>query len=237
MLSPSLFIEPTATYVLIGTSDPTHMKRHYATGTETKHKIIMVAADLFHKQGVHLTSPDQIIEASGTGKGQFYHYFKNKGGLVHEVLQTHLEMIKTGQSPVSYDVTSWQELEDCFLTHLELQKRFNMTRGCPLGTLGNEVTEQDELIRQDLSLIFEVVKNKLAAFFIKEKAAGRLTKNANEEELADYCIANLQGAMLLGKVKRDSQPVETTLRRALAHLKSHVIESKSLTHRPGPRRR
>jgi len=47
-----------------------------------------------------------------------------------------------------------------------------MKRGCPFGTIGNEVTENDELIRQDLSLIFEIVKNKLAAFFLKEKAKG-----------------------------------------------------------------
>lgn len=202
------------------------MKRHYATGMETKLKIILAAADLFHKQGVHLTSPDQIIEASGTGKGQFYHYFKNKEGLVHEVLQTHLGAIKTGSSPVSYDVNSWQQLEQCFLTHVELQKRFGMTRGCPIGTVGNEVTESDELVRQDISLIFEVVKNKFAAFFIKEKAAGRLSKEAHEEQLADYCIATLQGAMLLGKVKRDSQPVETTLRQALEHLKRYAIDTK-----------
>jgi hypothetical protein len=51
--------------------------------------------------------------------------------------------------------------------------------------MGNEVTENDELIRQDVSLIFEVVKNKLAAFLVKEKAKGRLVKKANEEELAD----------------------------------------------------
>ena len=199
------------------------MRRHYATGTETKLRIIRAAADLFHKQGVHLTSPDAIIEASGTGKGQFYHYFKNKDGLVHEVLQTHLEAIKTGNSPVNYDVSSWQELEQCFLTHVESQKKFNMTRGCPLGTVGNEITEHDELVRQDLSLIFEVIKNKFAAFFIREKAGGRLSKDVNEEQLADYCIATLQGAMLLGKIKRDSQPVETTLKQALEHLKRYAI--------------
>src|SRR5215471_10168417 len=86
------------------------MKRHYATGTETRLRIIGAAADLFHKQGVHVASPDQIIEASGTGKGQFYHYFKTKQRLVHEVMQTHLATIKTGRSPVSYDEHSWPEL-------------------------------------------------------------------------------------------------------------------------------
>jgi TetR/AcrR family transcriptional repressor of nem operon len=101
-----------------------------------------------------------------------------------------------------------------------LQKDYEMTRGCPFGTLGNEVTDNDELVRQDLSLIFEVVKNKLAAFFVREKAKGRLAKQADPERIADFCIASMQGAMLTGKVKRSSQTVEATVQEALAHLKS-----------------
>jgi AcrR family transcriptional regulator len=213
------------------------MKRHYATGADTKLRIIRAAADLIHKQGVHLTSPDQIIEASGTGKGQFYYYFKNKEGLVHEVLQTHLEDIKTGQSTVSYDVNSWEELERCFMTHIEVQKRFDMTRGCPIGTVGNEVTEHDELIRQDVSLIFEVVKNKFAAFFIREKARGSLSGDTDEEQLANFCIATLQGAMLLGKVQRSSRPVEAALREALDQLRRYWIDPKKSIKRPRAHRR
>jgi len=44
-----------------------------AKGDETRLRIIEAAAELFNKQGVGATSPDQIIEASGTEKGQFYH--------------------------------------------------------------------------------------------------------------------------------------------------------------------
>ena len=106
---------------------------------------------------------------------------------------------------------------------MELQKSFAMTRGCPFGTVANEVTENDELIRQDLSLIFEVIRNKLAAFFIREKARGGLVEDADEGRMADFCIAAIQGAMLLGKIKRDSQPVETTVREALAHLKPYAV--------------
>jgi len=191
-------------------------------GAETRRRIIEAAAELFHKQGVGATSPDQIIEASGTGKGQFYHYFKSKEGLVHEVLQSHLDAIRTGAAPLKYEIESWQDLEQWFLAQVALQRRFGMTRGCPFGTIGNEVTENDELIRQDLSLIFEVVKNKLAAFFIKEKAKGRLSKDADEDQMADFCIATIQGAMLMGKIKRNSQPVEAAVREALAHLKRHM---------------
>ena len=201
------------------------MSARSTRGTETRLRIIQAAADLFHKQGVGATSPDQIIEVSGTGKGQFYHYFKSKEGLVHEVLQTYLDDITKGTAPLNYDIKSWQDLERWFLSNIELQKRFRMTRGCPFGTIGNEVTENDELIRQDLSLIFEVVKSKLAAFFIRERAKGRLSEDANEDQMADFCIATVQGAMLLGKIKRNSQTVETTVREALAHLKGYVPRS------------
>lgn len=199
------------------------MNARSTRGAETRLRIIRAAADLFHKQGVGATSPDQVIEASGTGKGQFYHYFKSKEGLVHEVLQTYQEDIAKGTAPLSYEINSWEDLERWFFSNVELQKRYRMTRGCPFGTIGNEVTENDELIRQDLSLIFEIVKNKLAAFFLKEKAKGRLSQDANEERMADFCIATIQGAMLLGKIKRNSQTVETTVHEAVAHLKRYVV--------------
>ena len=195
-------------------------------GAETKAKIIRAAADLFHKQGVGATSPDDIIEASETGNGHFYHYFKSKERLVHEVLQTHLRAIRSGAAPIDYEITSWEGLESWFLRQVELQKAYNMKRGCTFGTIGNEVREGDELIRQDLSLIFEVMKSKLAAFFIREKASSRLAKDAEEDRLADFCIAAVQGAMLMGKIQRSSHVAEVSIQEALKHLRRYAVAPK-----------
>jgi TetR/AcrR family transcriptional repressor of nem operon len=201
------------------------MKPRFVRGAETRLRILRTAVDLFHRQGARATSPDEIIEASRTGKGQFYHYFKSKEGLIHEVLQTYLQEIKTAAAPVNYEINSWRDLEKWFAAQVALQKSYEMTRGCPFGTLANEVTENDELVRQDLSLIFEVVKNKLAAFFIREKAKGSLARRADPERMADFCIASMQGAMLMGKIKRSSRTVETTVQEALAHLKSYFVKA------------
>lgn len=195
------------------------MKARSPKGEKTRLRIIRAAGDLFHAQGVAATSPDQVIEASETGKGQFYHYFKSKEGLVHAVLQNYVDEIRAGNNPAYFEIKVWKDLERWFLAHLELQKRFDMTRGCPFGTIGNGITEKDELVRQDLNLIFEILKGNLAAFFIREKALGRMSREADQDQLADFCIAAVQGAMLMGKVKRSSLTVETTIKAALAHVK------------------
>ena len=200
------------------------MQGKFVRGAETRLRIIRTAADLFHKQGARATSPDEIIQASRTGKGQFYHYFKSKEGLIHEVLQLYLEEIKAQTSRVSYEINSWRDLERWFAAQVELQKGYQMTRGCPFGTLGNEVTESDELVRQDLNLIFEVIKSNLAVFFVREKTKGKLVRQANPQRMADFCIASIQGSMLMGKIKRSSHTVETSVQETLAHLKSYLIK-------------
>jgi AcrR family transcriptional regulator len=196
-----------------------------ARGSQTRLRIIGSATDLFHQKGARSTSPDEIIEASRTGKGQFYYYFGSKEGLVHAVLSAYLDAIRAGTSPIDYEVTSWDELERWFLSHLALQQRYEMTRGCPFGTLANEVTANDERIREDLQRIFGLVKAKLATFFLREKARGRLSRRADAQRMAEFCIATIQGAMLKGKLDRSSEPVEAAAREALAHLKSYRVRS------------
>ena len=202
------------------------MKTFQTNDANSRLRMIRVASDLFHKQGVRTTSPDKIIEASRTGKGQFYHYFKSKEGIVHAVLEAHLEAVKTGSGRIKYEINSWKDLEKWFQSHVDWQMSFGMTRGCPIGTFANEITEEDELIRQDVSLIIELIKYKLAAFFIREKAKGHLRKDADEERLADFCIATLQGAMLVGKIRRNKRPMEMAFREALQHLRYYVISPK-----------
>src|SRR5215472_13681601 len=184
---------------------------------DTRVRILRAAAELFHRKGVRATSPGEIIKASGAGKGQFYHHFKNKDFLVHEVLRAFLETVKSGRAPVRYDVTSWEDLENFFRSHIEFQRKFSMTRSCPIGTVGNEANECDDQIREDIGLIIDVMRNKLAMFFRAEKTKGRLQRDLEPEVVANFCIATIQGAMLLGKVNRNSRPAEAAVLEALRH--------------------
>jgi len=182
--------------------------------------MIQTALDLFHQQGVNATSVDEILEKSGTGKSQFYHYFKSKEGLVHAVLEFFYEALKTDRLPVSHKIESWEDLENFFRFFLEHQKKTGCSRSCPIGTIANELENSDELIRQDIKLIFEFTRKALSQFFYGLKAKGELKASVDPDSLADFAFSIVQGGLLVSKAKKDSEPFENSVTHAMTYLKS-----------------
>jgi oligoribonuclease (3'-5' exoribonuclease) len=46
--------------------------------------------------------------------------------------------------------------------------------------------------------------------------------DVREDSLADFCLATIQGATLMGKVKRSRQLVEQVVQEAMTHVKRYV---------------
>jgi TetR/AcrR family transcriptional repressor of nem operon len=129
-------------------------------------------------------------------------------------------MFKQGKGPVRLQINSWDDLEEFFYSHIRGIEMFNSERSCPIGSIGNELSSENELIRQDVNLIFEYVRNNISNFFADLKVKGKLKKSADPESLADFCICAVQGALLLAKVRKNSKAAENTVNHALKYLKS-----------------
>ena len=190
--------------------------------SETRLRIISAAADLFHRQGLRSTTTDEIIDAAGIARADFHQHFKNKVELASAVLRHYFEGLAAGVGPVKYELDSWDDLQECLQSHLEFQKRFKMTRSCPIGTLGSELKAGDDPTRHALCLIVELMLARLESFFSRERIAGRLSSTADVEQLANFCVATIQGAMLIGKIRRNWHSVETVFEDLLSHLKFYA---------------
>lgn len=190
--------------------------------------MIDAALDLFHSRGVNGTSIDQVLEQSATGKGQFAHYFGSKEGLVHAVLQYLHDLIRSGRAPTGYDIRSWKDLGAWFETYLDFQAGVGYERSCPIGTIGSDVADDQELLRQDVRLFFEWARASLARFFAERRARGELVAAANPDALADFLIVVMQGGMLVTKITRSPEAFRGAAAQALAHIRT----LRSPTRRP-----
>jgi TetR/AcrR family transcriptional repressor of nem operon len=190
--------------------------------------MINAALQLFHEQGVNATSVDQVLERSETGKGQFTHYFKTKEGLVHAVLQFLHDVIKSGQTATGYTLKTWKDLDNWFLNYINFQRMTEFELSCPIGTIGNDISDEQQLLRQDVKLFLEWARTELAKFFSEKKSSGELQPTVSPESLADFCISIMQGGMLLTKIKRDPDMFINAAREANNYIKSLRVPKKSL---------
>lgn len=188
--------------------------------------MIETAFDLFHKKGIVSTSVDDILDASGTGKGQFYHYFKNKDDLIHEVLKYFHEHLKNNQLPGNnINIETWDDLERWFGFFLDFQKSVECQRSCPVATIAADLQNGQELLRQDVRLIFEFTRHFLTRFFAAQKAKGELPASADPEALACLCFSIQQGGMLITKIERDESVFLKASNTALGFI--HSMRPKS----------
>ncbi len=185
-----------------------------------KVRMIEAALDLFHQKGVNGTSVDQVLAKSKTGKSQFSHYFKNKEGLIHSVIEYLHEIIKAGQTPTGYDVNTWEDLNSWFDKYIYFQKSVKYERSCPLGTISADITNDQKLLRQDILRFLEWCRSKLTRFFAERKAAGDFVSDVDPEGLADLCISVMQGGMLLTKMARGSEMFESAAKQTLSLIHS-----------------
>lgn len=186
--------------------------------SDARQRMIDAAVELFHRHGVNGTSVDRVLELSRTGKGQFGHYFKTKDGLTHAVLQHLHDIIRSGNSPTGYKLESWDDLETWFDRYLEFQNSVGYERSCPVATIGSDVSDQQELLRQDVRLFFQWAHSSLARFFAERRAMGELVASCDPDALADLCITVMQGGMLVTKVTR----APDTFRHAAAQVLAYI---------------
>jgi TetR/AcrR family transcriptional repressor of nem operon len=188
--------------------------------SEARTRMIEAAIDLFHLHGVNATSVDQILARSNTGKSQFSHYFKNKEGLVQAAIQYLDDVIRKGEAPTGYDVRTWRDFDRWFQRYIDFQLATRCERSCPIMTIGNDLSDAQEAPRRDIRAFLSWSRGQLARFFAERRAAGELVASADPDQLADLCIAVMQGGMLVTKVKRETDLFENAAAQVRAYVRS-----------------
>ena len=81
----------------------------------TKNRIVKSAWNLFYKKGYEQTTVEDIIAASKTSKGTFYHYFKGKEALLNSLSDLFDQKYEELAGTVDPDMSAYDKL--LFLNH------------------------------------------------------------------------------------------------------------------------
>ena len=136
-----------------------------------------------------------------------------------EVIEVRAEKVLARERRRLEKVDSIRGLE---LWRDELVKR-NAIRdgadGCPLGSMANEIADQDEEGRQKVASHFDEWLQLLTDALDRLKTNGVLNEDADSRVLANGLLVAVQGGYLLAKTFRDVQPMRVALDMAIAHVR------------------
>ncbi|WP_052615063.1 TetR/AcrR family transcriptional regulator [Mycobacteroides abscessus] len=196
---------------MVGKSSPPSATKLPATahGRRTRTAIIDAAAQMMYQKGVAATSLDDILAASGTGKSQLYHYFKDRSELVKAVVERQTELVLAAQ-PTLTQIDSMDGVEQWAQAILANHD----VPGGPFGSMAAEL-KNDPAYQPALAAAFGQWQSLLADGLIRMRDRGHLDRHEDPQRLAAAVLATLQGGMLMGRATMDITVLRDSLEMAL----------------------
>ncbi|MFM8780127.1 MAG: TetR family transcriptional regulator C-terminal domain-containing protein [Gemmatimonadota bacterium] len=196
--------------------------------TQRRLQIIDAAAELFAEKGFVHTSVDDVIARAGlSGKSHFYHYFKSKDALGHEVLARQFDLLGERGLAILREPTiePIERLQVFIDSVVAMQVERGMRGGSPFGALAGDMAEQDEGFRVRIARVFRGWIDEIAGLL--REAEDRLEEGVDPVRLARFIVATLEGATTMARMKRDvglMHGVASDLKRFVAsHVRGEVI--------------
>lgn len=197
-------------------------------GEATRARIVAAAAQLMYERGVTEATLDDVRAAAGVSGSQIYHYFADKQALLLAVIEYQTEAVLGLQQPLFGDLDSMHGLRRWRDALVEYQRRMQCRGGCPIGSIGGEVAENNPEARLAVASGFlrweSAIRDALSAMH----ARGEL--DADPDDLALAVLAALQGGLLLTQIQRDTRPLEVALDTILDHVESRTRRPANAEH-------
>src|ERR1700739_2423052 len=188
-------------------------------GQATRDRIVAAAAALMFEKGVPGTRTEDIQDAAGgLSPSQIYHYFRDKRSLVQAVIAHQAETILAIQTPLLARLDSIEALEAWRDAMIAFQQGNQCRGGCPLGSLGGELADNDPEARTRIVQGFDRWETAIHDGLVAMRDRGELSAQTDPHTLASALLTALQGGLLMTQIRRDASDLDNALSAVIAHI-------------------
>lgn len=185
---------------------------------EFKHeKVIDAAMHVFWRQGFEATSAQDLVDATGLGRGSLYNAFLSKEGLFREALHRYKDQARRDIGRLETGDGAKEAIRNLLLYIFESDLIHPSARGCLATNAAIERASHDEDVAKLVRENMEIVRAGLEQVLRRGQETGEVAAGRDPEVLATYFLNTIQGLRVLNKVnlpgnrKQLSEMIELTL--------------------------
>jgi TetR/AcrR family transcriptional repressor of nem operon len=166
-------------------------------GENNRQRIIDVADSLFYKRGYNQTSFQDISDATGIPRGNFYYYFKTKDEILDAVVSSRVAQLSALLSRCEAEMSEPRDRLLLFSNMLKYTGDDVVQLGCPIGTLSSELAKDAPALQEKAQLAFIVLREWIRQQF---DALGK----EDADHLAMSLLSLLQGVTVMACAFNDA---------------------------------
>jgi TetR/AcrR family transcriptional regulator, transcriptional repressor for nem operon len=174
-------------------------------GEGNRQRIIDAADNLFYRRGYNQTSFQDISDATGIPRGNFYYYFKTKDEILDAVVSSRVAEFLAMLKQYEEDTADARERLLLFSNMLYHNREDIIQSGCPIGSLSSELAKDDDELQEISRQVFLLLREWLRKQF---ETLGL----PNADELAMDLLARIQGTSVMACTFKDADFIERSHR-------------------------
>jgi AcrR family transcriptional regulator len=188
----------------------------------TRERIVQSSAELFRRQGFTGTGVKQIVAEASAPFGSIYHFFPGgKEQLGEEVIRysgaIYGQLIGAFYGPGCDPVAATR---DFFAAAGATLRETDFADACPIATVALEVSSSSEPMREACADVFnEWIEGASGAL----AAAG--VPKTHTRRIAISLLCSLEGAFVLGRALRDTEPLAVAGAAAVAEVEAALAST------------
>ena len=172
--------------------------------TSARDRIVRSAAALVRERGVHGVGLRQIVAHADGPRGSLQRYFPGgKTQLITEALNlAGAEVLDATESGLTEAATLADAIDAIFAPWRKVLVESNFTMGCPIAATVVDASADDRL-RQHARALLEQWRDAVHAALVKFGG-----EQSTAEDDASVLLAALEGALILSRANRSTQPLD-----------------------------
>jgi len=175
--------------------------------SDAKQRLMDAVRELIWAGSYGSTTIDQICEKAGVKKGSFYYFFDSKADLAltsiegeWKIRRSELDSIFSPTVPPLERIRSYCDYGYRF--QAEIKAKFGCVLGCPLFSLGAEVSTRENLLQKKIQEILDY-KRKYLETAIRDAHAAGLVHVPDVSAKARILFAYYQGLLTEARIQND----------------------------------
>src|SRR6478736_4503368 len=175
--------------------------------SDAKEKLMEAVKELIWTGSYGTTTIDQICDKAGVKRGSFYYFFDSKAELAETAIEEDWQMRRPGlDSMFSPTIPPLERLEKyCEFSYQfqkEIKAKCGCVLGCPLFSLGAEVSTQEARLQKKIESILDYKKRYLESAIRDAHAAG-IVRAPDAASKACVLFCYYQGLLTEARIRND----------------------------------